>query len=104
MSEPQGFGPTWADFMHNVTRHFKEGNIYFLTHVTFLRKPILVKNIDLLWKSIEMQRSKNDFDLIAWVIIPDHLHLIIGPKSNDPALLIKNLKLSFSANFRKRMD
>ena len=89
--------------MHNVRRYLKKGNIYFLTHVTYLRNPILVEHIDLLWEAIEKQRTKNDFDLIAWVIIPDHMHVLIDPMSNDLPILTKNIKLSFAANLRSRL-
>ncbi len=89
--------------MHNVTRYFKEGCICFFTHVTYLRRHILVDNVDLIWKSIESLRTKHEFDLIAWVVIPDHLHLIIDHKDSDPSLVIKNFKLSFAAHLRKRL-
>ncbi len=103
MSEPPRFGPTLDVFVHNVKRYFKEGNIYFLTHVTYLRRRILVENIDLFWKSIDAQRAKSDFELLAWVVIPDHVHVIINPKSNNPGLLTKNLKLSYSSSLLKRL-
>jgi putative transposase len=90
--------------VHNVTRYFKEGNIYFLTHVTYLRRRILVEHIDLFWEAIDSQQARCAFDLLAWVVIPDHVHLLIDPKVNNLGVLTKNLKLSFSTRLLKRLS
>jgi putative transposase len=88
--------------MRNVRRYFTAGNIYFLTHVTYLRAPILVANRDLLEGAIEKHRTAEPFDLIAWVILPDHWHFVVDVRHNRPDVLMKKIKLSFASLYRRR--
>jgi putative transposase len=97
--------PTQLNFiMHNVKRYFEKGQIYFMTHVAYERRPILAENADLLQCALSHHNNHKLFILHAWVILPDHLHFIIDPLENDPADLIKRIKLSFASNYRKRMN
>jgi putative transposase len=73
----------------------------FLTHVTIDRKPILVRHFDLLWNATEVVRREVPFDLIAWVVLPDHMHLLLNPGASDVSKLMKRIKLSFSTNYRR---
>jgi putative transposase len=70
--------------------------------VTHDRQPILLDHFDLLWNSIAAIQSKSPFELIAWVVLPDHMHLLIDPKAEDISQLMKRIKLSFSTRLRKR--
>jgi len=89
--------------MRNVRRYFKEGRTYFLTHITYRRQPILITHIDLLWNSIHKFKQLTPYELIAWVILPDHWHCIIEPSENDVASLMKRIKLSLAAGYLKRL-
>ena len=82
--------------MKNLRRYFSPGNTYFLTHVTYKRRTILLDSADLLWDAIHKYNEREPFQLIAWVILPDHWHLIIEPKRNDVSKLMKCIKLSFA--------
>ena len=86
--------------MTNIRRHFREGDISFLTNVTYRRMPILVDNSDLLWQSVGDIESELPFELIAWVIMPDHFHVVIDPKGTDVPTLMQRIKLKFSAKYR----
>ena len=88
--------------MTNIRRHFKKGNIYFLTHVTERRMPILADNFDLLWQAMQSMKTKFPFKLMACAVLPDHLHMLIDPGEQDLSELIRRIKLSFSANYRRR--
>jgi putative transposase len=87
--------------MRNVQRYFKPGQICFVTHVTYERKPLLIDHFDILWQSFESQRRAVNYRLIAWVVLPDHWHALIDPIANDMASLMKKIKLSFSSSYRK---
>ncbi len=89
--------------MTNIRRYFQPGDISFLTHVTHDRLPILIEHFDLIWDSVESANKSNPFELISWVALPDHFHLIIDPKENDLSGLMKRIKLSFSAKYRKKI-
>jgi putative transposase len=88
--------------MTNIRRYFAEGQINFLTHVTFNRTHLLIDNIDLFWNAYEFSCGKSDADLIAWVILPDHAHLLIKPNSNNVSNLMKHFKQKFSGLYRSR--
>ena len=90
--------------MHNVKRYFNKGNIYFLTHVTFNRDKILTVNFDILWKCMAKLMDEYVFDLIAWVVLPDHMHMLIDPHDNNLPGIIRKLKLSFAGNLRQRQS
>ena len=42
------------------------------------------------------------FQLISWVILPEHFHAMIRPKNTNLSIILKSVKQSFSMNFRKR--
>ncbi len=87
--------------MTNIRRYFRKGNLYFLTHITHNRMPILVSNHDLLQTAIDT-KLKKPTELLAWVVMPDHLHVIIDPDQIDLSLLMRQFKLSFVARYRER--
>ncbi len=64
--------------------------------------PILIDQFDLLWPAIQTVKKEMPFDLIAWVVLSDHLHMVIDPLENDLSSLMKRIKLSFSTSYRKR--
>jgi len=88
--------------MSQLRRYFTEGNTYFVTNVTFNRMRILVEHIDLLHHAIAKQQEAMSFDLIAWVVLPDHFHAVIDPLNHDVSGILQRIKLSFSTSFRKR--
>ena len=62
--------------------HFEiEGHVYYLTIVVYHRLPIFSRPsfIIPLIDSLNFYRYKLDFKLLGYVIMPDHLHLIIWP-------------------------
>jgi putative transposase len=89
--------------MSILRRYHREGNFYFITNVTFGRSPILTKNVRLLTNAIMSARVKTPFELLAWVIIPDHFHFVIGPSSWDISKLLQTIKMSFGASYRKQV-
>jgi putative transposase len=90
--------------MTNIRRYFHPNSLCFLTHVTLNRCPILVQNIDLLQTAIKDIRAKSPFDPIAWVVLPDHFHVLINSQQQNVSLLMRRIKLSFSQRYRARME
>jgi putative transposase len=89
--------------MTNIRRYLDAGNVYFLTHVTYKRMPILIEHFDLLWTAIQSVKTESPFELIAWVIMPDHMHMIIDPKNSDLPEIIRTIKLRFSGSLRSQL-
>jgi putative transposase len=59
-------------------RRARTGPAYFVTLVSFERRPILcytpIRNV--LRLAVQNVRTKRPFDIDAWVLMPDHLHCI----------------------------
>ncbi len=90
--------------MSNLRRYFKPNDTVFLTHVTYERIPILIEYYDLLMQSIRAYQQSDGFELIAWVILPDHFHMLLNAGNSDIPSLMKKIKLSFSLRYRKAIN
>ncbi len=90
--------------MSKLIRHYSPGQIYFITSVTHDRHRILVENSDIFWEAVEKVKKDIYFELSAWVIMPDHFHIIIDPLESDLSSIIKRIKLSFAYQFRNSQN
>ncbi len=82
--------------MANYRRMYIQNYSYFLTVVTQGREPILIDNIDLLRESFRRSKRRYDYKIDAIVILPDHFHMIITPKSSrEYSQIISFIKRSF---------
>ena len=88
--------------MSKLLRHYAPGQVYFIASVTHQRKRILIDHFDLLWDSIIQTQQRTPFILIAWVVMPDHFHLLIDPADGNLSNTMRRIKLSFSSRFLKR--
>jgi putative transposase len=64
-----------------LKRHNEPGHARFLTFSCYRRLPLLSKDRTRLWflDALTAARVKSRFELWAWVIMPDHVHLLIHP-------------------------
>ena len=89
--------------MANYRRDKTPGGWYFLTLVTYQRKPIFAdSNSVLLFKKVLMQIKENDpFNIIAIVILPEHIHMIIQLPDEDShySRKIAKIKREFGKEF-----
>ncbi len=90
--------------MSNLRRFHENGYIYFITNVTYKRQPLLVTNIDLLWKAFDLCKARRPIELIAWVVMPDHFHLVIDPGEKHISTVLQRIKMSFAAQYRNRYE
>lgn len=86
--------------MSNIRRYYQENNIYFVTSVTYKKNPILIENAQVLSSSIEYYKQEYNLDIIAFVILPDHFHIIINPKHHNLSGIMRKIKLKFSGKYR----
>jgi len=68
--------------MSKLLRYFTPSSTYFIASVTYRKIPLLAKNEKLLIESIKESNKISSFNISAWVILPDHFHMIITPKDN----------------------
>ncbi len=83
-------------------RIITDGYPFFITNVTHGRDALLLDEIDLFWRAIESTKCKIEFDLFAWVILPEHFHFITYSGDTGISEVLKKVKQTFAANFRKR--
>jgi putative transposase len=88
--------------MSLLRRYYSAGYVYFVTVVTYDRKPILTDNYDLFNRAMEIADKQIPFKNIAGVILPEHFHTIIDPGDGDLSEIIKRIKLSFGGQYRDR--
>jgi len=97
---------------HRKTRRAYDmpGHVHFLTCSCVNRWPLLSSDRSRSWciDAIERARSRVGFELYAWVIMPEHLHLLVRP--NDGVLMrsiLTGIKQSVSrtaANWLRQHD
>lgn len=65
----------------NPPRFHIEGHIYYITTVVYNRLPIFTRPsfVIPLYDSLSFYRHKQQFKLLGYVFMPDHIHLIIWP-------------------------
>lgn len=85
--------------MTRLRRLYVNGYLYFITSVTDSRRPLLVENIELFWDAIAKSQAKGPFDLIAWVVLPEHIHVLIDPKGLRISKVLQSIKISFAKRF-----
>jgi REP element-mobilizing transposase RayT len=65
----------------SLPRFHIEGHVYYITTVIYNRLPLFTRPsfIIPLYDSLNFYRYKQDFRILGYVIMPDHLHLLIWP-------------------------
>jgi putative transposase len=89
--------------MSNLRRYYSAGVYYFVTTVTIDSTPILVRNIDLYQKAIKRTCQRFNIGILAWVVLPDHLNLIIDPRTSNLSEIMKVFKQDFGFLYRQRI-
>jgi len=82
-------------------KHFNEpGHAHFLTFSCYQRMQLLINDVwnGLLSESINRAMEKQGFNLIAFIYMPEHVHLIVYPQSKDAKIedLLYGIKRPFS--------
>lgn len=89
--------------MSRLKRLDVDGACYFVTMVTYNRQPILFILANDFRRTLERLSSAMGFACHGWVILPDHVHMVIEPRDNQLASIIKRLKLSVGYTYRNRI-
>ncbi len=88
--------------MSKLLRYYSPGQVYFITVVTYRRVPLLVEHFDILMEGVRRTQDRVPFEMGAWVVLPDHFHMIVDPKDSDLSGIVRRLKLSFANRYRSR--
>ena len=89
----------------NLKRYYGCGHLHFITFSCHGRFALLgtVRARNVFVHALNEVRAKYGFALVGYVVMPEHVHLLIGePKSGDPSTVIHSLKLRVSKRMRRR--
>ena len=85
----------------NYKRFYIENSMVFITMVTYQRNKLLLNHTDLIKQALLYTKTKYKFIIIAYVILEDHIHLILKPEIiEDYPNIIKTFKTYLSRNIK----
>jgi len=88
-----------------LVRYQQCGCFHFLTFSCYRRYPYLGRSAarELFERSLELMRKRYEFVVCGYVIMPEHVHLLVGePKKPLLSKAIQALKLSVSVQSKER--
>jgi putative transposase len=85
--------------MSKIHRYFAPGQYCFVTTVTAYRRPLLDIHPLLLLRAVRRARRKSHFMVVAWVVMPDHVHALLHCPNGDTSRIVQRVKLSFSLQY-----
>jgi REP-associated tyrosine transposase len=87
-------------------RYYGAGYSHFITTSCYQRAPLLGsrRNRDLFLHVLEQVRHRYHFVVVGYVVMPEHVHLLIGePQRGDPSVVMKALKQGFARRLLARL-
>ncbi len=75
------------------------GDLHFITCSCYRRQPLLgtPRRRDLFLTVLEQVRRRYQFVVAGYVVMPEHIHLLIGePQEKNPSTVMQALKLGFA--------
>ena len=87
-----------------LKRYYGKGHLHFITFSCYRRLPLLktVRARDIFVKELGKIRDEIEFHLIGYVVMPEHVHLLISePKEGTPSTVLQKLKLRVSRKLRR---
>ena len=91
--------------MSNLRRYYVPNATIFITAVTNNRTPIFKDsdNIQILFTTFKNVVFLHPYELVAYVVLPDHIHLIIQliKGQENFSTIMKSIKGNFTVNYKK---
>ncbi len=88
-----------------LKRYYGKGDLHFITMSCYRRLPLLrsMRARNLFVKILDEVRDAYRFALVGFVVMPEHIHLLIGePVKSTPSTVLQVLKQRVSREMRKR--
>jgi putative transposase len=86
-----------VDMRNKLVRIYGQGHLHFVTFSCDRRQRLLgrVATLNLFVKVLGEVRKRYEFALVGFVVMPEHVHLLMGePKKGNPSKVIQALKQS----------
>jgi len=91
--------------LKGLKRHYGQGDLHFVTFFCYHGRRYLetVRERNVFLRMLEEARRKFDFRLIGYVILPEHVHLLVSePKKGNVSRVLQVLKQRVSRAMRRR--
>jgi putative transposase len=88
-----------------LKRIYGKGHLHFITFSCYRRLPLLkmARARDVFVKELSEVRDEMGIRLVGYVVMPEHVHLLIGePKEGTPSTVLQKLKLRVARKLRKQ--
>jgi len=88
-----------------LKRYYGQRDLHFITFSCYEQRPLLDTPLarDVFVKVLAVMRLRYKFRLVGYVVMPDHVHLLISePEIGNPSIVLKALKHRVSAELRER--
>lgn len=84
-----------------LTRIYGRGHLHFITFSTYGRQPTLTpKCRDHILEQLELLRQEKQFQVAGYVVMPEHVHVLIGePEVGDPTSVVQLWKQRCALTF-----
>ena len=86
----------------NLKRYYGAGDLHYITCSCYHRRPWLgsARRRDLFLSVLEAMRKKYTFVVVGYVVMPEHIHLLISePQRADPSVVMQAVKVDSPAGF-----
>ena len=83
----------------NLHRYYGAGYSHFITTSCYQRRPLLgtARARDLFLQVLEQIRERHQFIVVGYVVMPEHVHLLVSePDRGNPLLVLAALKQTFA--------
>jgi putative transposase len=87
----------------NLKRYCGRGDLHFVTFSCYRRLPLLrtIRARNLFVKALGAIRDRYNFSLVGYVVMPEHVHLLVSePPKCTPSLVLKVLKQRVARDLR----
>ena len=99
-------GPCYTSLVANqLHRYYGAGYLHFVTTSCYRRLALLqrAQHRDLLLKVIEGVRRRYHFVVVGYVIMPEHVHLLMSePERGDPSKVMQAIKQGFARRLLRK--
>jgi putative transposase len=88
-----------------LKRHYGQGDLHFVTFSCYRRKPLLgtARARDRFVKILDEVRDRHAFQLIGYVVMPEHAHLLLSePAGTTPSRVLQVLKQKVAKSLLKK--
>lgn len=105
-SRPVSESPTIHFVPNRLRRFYGAGYLHFITFSCYQRRSLLNTNSrrDLFLKILEQVRRRYRFTVVGYVVMPEHVLLLIGePERANPSVVLQVLKQRFARRLLRRL-